>query len=84
MTHAGSLYIISLPMLDLCTSAACLPPTNMLPGLTLPPSPPRYHVPMPGGRVGEELTLLKGINGCFRPKVLTALMGASGAGKQAG
>ena len=46
--------------------------------------PHRYHVPMPGGRVGEELTLLKGINGCFRPKVLTALMGASGAGKQAG
>ena len=30
---------------------------------------------------GEELTLLKGIDGCFRPGVLTALMGASGAGK---
>ena len=30
---------------------------------------------------GEELTLLRGIDGCFRPGVLTALMGASGAGK---
>lgn len=29
----------------------------------------------------KELELLKGITGCFRPGVLTALMGASGAGK---
>ncbi|EIE26053.1 ATP-binding cassette transporter [Coccomyxa subellipsoidea C-169] len=36
----------------------------------------RYFVPIP-----EELELLKGITGCFRPGVLTALMGASGAGK---
>ena len=32
-------------------------------------------------QVGEEITLLKGIDGTFRPGVLTALMGASGAGK---
>ena len=32
-------------------------------------------------KVGEEITLLKGIDGSFRPGVLTALMGASGAGK---
>ncbi len=30
---------------------------------------------------GGELELLKGITGAFRPGVLTALMGASGAGK---
>jgi ABC-type multidrug transport system ATPase subunit len=29
----------------------------------------------------KELELLKGITGAFRPGVLTALMGASGAGK---
>lgn len=29
----------------------------------------------------KELELLKGITGCFRPGVLSALMGASGAGK---
>jgi ABC-type multidrug transport system ATPase subunit len=28
-----------------------------------------------------QLMLLKGITGSFRPKVLTALMGASGAGE---
>ena len=28
-----------------------------------------------------QLLLLKGITGSFRPRVLTALMGASGAGK---
>ena len=32
-------------------------------------------------QVGEEIALLKGITGSFRPGVLTALMGASGAGK---
>ena len=37
-----------------------------------------YYVPKPGG---GELELLKGIYGVFRPGVLTALMGASGAGK---
>lgn len=46
-----------------------------------------YFVPMPGakskGLLGkkQELQLLKNISGVFRPKVLTALMGASGAGK---
>ena len=36
---------------------------------------------LPNVKVGEEITLLKGIDGSFRPGVLTALMGASGAGK---
>jgi ABC-type multidrug transport system ATPase subunit len=38
-----------------------------------------YYVPNPAG--SGELELLKGISGSFRPGVLTALMGASGAGK---
>jgi hypothetical protein len=38
-----------------------------------------YFVPNPAG--SGELELLKGIYGVFRPGVLTALMGASGAGK---
>lgn len=38
-----------------------------------------YYVPHPAGH--GELELLKGISGVFRPGVLTALMGASGAGK---
>jgi hypothetical protein len=38
-----------------------------------------YYVPKPGGP--GELELLKGIYGVFQPGVLTALMGASGAGK---
>jgi ABC-type transport system involved in cytochrome bd biosynthesis fused ATPase/permease subunit len=38
-----------------------------------------YYVPNPAG--SGELALLKGIYGVFRPGVLTALMGASGAGK---
>ena len=29
----------------------------------------------------ERLELLKGVSGVFRPRVLTTLMGASGAGK---
>lgn len=40
-----------------------------------------YSVQMPGGKAGEQLTLLRQISGVFRPGVLTALMGASGAGK---
>jgi ABC-type multidrug transport system ATPase subunit len=38
-----------------------------------------YYVPNPAA--SGELELLKGIYGVFRPGVLTALMGASGAGK---
>ena len=34
-----------------------------------------------GGPHTGQLLLLKGITGSFRPRVLTALMGASGAGK---
>jgi ABC-type multidrug transport system ATPase subunit len=33
------------------------------------------------GLVGDRLELLKGVSGSFRPGVLTALMGISGAGK---
>ncbi|KAG2441719.1 hypothetical protein HXX76_003334 [Chlamydomonas incerta] len=39
-----------------------------------------YFVPSPG-KGGGELQLLRDVSGCFRPGVLTALMGASGAGK---
>ncbi|CDO98092.1 unnamed protein product [Coffea canephora] len=46
----------------------------------------RYSVDMPQamkdqGAVEDKLMLLKGISGAFRPGVLTALMGVSGAGK---
>ncbi|KAL6861800.1 hypothetical protein ACP4OV_017500 [Aristida adscensionis] len=46
----------------------------------------RYFVNMPQemkaqGIVEERLELLKGVSGSFRPGVLTALMGVSGAGK---
>ncbi|KAK9815874.1 hypothetical protein WJX72_011087 [[Myrmecia] bisecta] len=40
----------------------------------------QYFVPKPGD-TSKELQLLKGIWGSFKPGVLTALMGASGAGK---
>eukprot|EP00798_Chlamydomonas_sp_ICE-L_P016439 gene16439-22657_t len=40
----------------------------------------KYSVPKPGN-TSEELHLLKGISGVFSPGRLTALMGASGAGK---
>jgi len=33
------------------------------------------------GATEDRLVLLKGVNGAFRPGVLTALMGVSGAGK---
>jgi len=39
----------------------------------------KYHVPSPKGE--GQLTLLQGVSGCFCPGILTALMGASGAGK---
>jgi len=46
----------------------------------------RYSVDMPQemkahGVVDDRLALLKGVSGSFRPGVLTALMGVSGAGK---
>ncbi|KAL3132996.1 hypothetical protein ABBQ38_006905 [Trebouxia sp. C0009 RCD-2024] len=57
---------------------------NEQPGLALPFEPValvfrdiHYYVKQGGG----DLELLKGITGAFRPGVLTALMGASGAGK---
>ncbi|DBA97183.1 TPA: hypothetical protein ACH3X1_014944 [Trebouxia sp. C0004] len=56
-------------------------------GLSLPFDPValvfkdiHYFVKRPDNK-SEELELLKGITGAFRPGVLTALMGASGAGK---
>ncbi|KAF8073262.1 ABCG35 [Scenedesmus sp. PABB004] len=39
-----------------------------------------YYVPHPGGGK-EELQLLHGVTGAFKPGVLCALMGSSGAGK---
>jgi ABC-type multidrug transport system ATPase subunit len=39
----------------------------------------KYFVPNPAG--SGELQLLHNISGAFQPGVLTALMGASGAGK---
>lgn len=39
----------------------------------------RYYVGNPSGH--GELQLLQNVSGVFRPGVLTALMGASGAGK---
>ncbi|KAL6842808.1 hypothetical protein ACP4OV_027652 [Aristida adscensionis] len=62
-------------------------------GLVLPFSPlsltfndVKYSVDMPEamkaqGVTEDRLLLLKGVSGCFRPGVLTALMGVSGAGK---
>ncbi|KAK8947941.1 putative pleiotropic drug resistance protein 2 [Platanthera guangdongensis] len=45
----------------------------------------KYSVDMPQemrvNDVAEKLVLLKSVSGCFRPGVLTALMGVSGAGK---
>ncbi|KAL3650918.1 transcription factor [Castilleja foliolosa] len=46
----------------------------------------RYSVDMPAemkaqGATDDKLELLKGVSGAFRPGVLTALMGVSGAGK---
>ncbi|XP_073357167.1 ABC transporter G family member 37-like [Aegilops tauschii subsp. strangulata] len=46
----------------------------------------RYSVDMPKenkarGETKDRLEILKGVSGCFRPGVLTALMGISGAGK---
>jgi len=62
-------------------------------GMVLPFSPlamafddVKYYVDMPGemkdqGVTEDRLQLLRGITGAFRPGVLTALMGVSGAGK---
>ncbi|WVZ64217.1 hypothetical protein U9M48_013777, partial [Paspalum notatum var. saurae] len=41
----------------------------------------RYSEMKAQGAVDDRLTLLKGVSGCFRPGILTALMGVSGAGK---
>ncbi|XP_060676333.1 pleiotropic drug resistance protein 1-like [Ziziphus jujuba] len=59
-------------------------------GMTLPFEPHfitfkdiTYSVDMPRNQdiLGDKLELLKGVSGAFRPGVLTALMGVSGAGK---
>lgn len=58
--------------------------------VTLTFSDLKYSVPLPAGVKGKQdddgphsgrLLLLRGITGSFRPGVLTALMGSSGAGK---
>ncbi|KAK9802906.1 hypothetical protein WJX73_004507 [Symbiochloris irregularis] len=46
----------------------------------MPEGSPAKSVEVPG-RKGPQLEILNGINGAFRPKVLTALMGVTGAGK---
>ncbi|KAJ7568416.1 hypothetical protein O6H91_01G032000 [Diphasiastrum complanatum] len=45
-----------------------------------------YYVDLPGemrkqGVTGDKLQLLRNVSGCFRPGILTALVGVSGAGK---
>ncbi|KAJ3697920.1 hypothetical protein LUZ61_001625 [Rhynchospora tenuis] len=67
--------------------------SNIKKGMVLPFTPLsitfeniRYAVDMPQemkehGEKNSRLELLKGLNGSFRPGVLTALMGVSGAGK---
>lgn len=48
----------------------------------LPPDADRERADIPSsGPHAGQLRLLKGIDGAFRPAILTALMGASGAGK---
>ncbi|GJP35639.1 hypothetical protein CLOM_g20158, partial [Closterium sp. NIES-68] len=54
--------------------------------LTLSFSNVNYYVDMPPemkaeGATGDRLQLLRNVSGAFRPKVLTALVGVSGAGK---
>ncbi|MCO5582935.1 hypothetical protein L7F22_036838 [Adiantum nelumboides] len=67
--------------------------SNGVKGMTLPFQPlaltfhnVSYYVDMPaemksGGAKGERLQLLRNVSGAFRPGVLTALVGVSGAGK---
>ncbi|KAJ4797884.1 ABC transporter G family member 36 [Rhynchospora pubera] len=55
-------------------------------GSSLPPTDIKYSVDMPQkmkaqGETADRLVLLKGLSGSFRPGVLTALMGVTGAGK---
>jgi len=47
----------------------------------MPTQDERYHVMRAAGEAHPQLVLLTNITGSFRPGVLTALMGASGAGK---
>ncbi|KAK9813535.1 hypothetical protein WJX73_005597 [Symbiochloris irregularis] len=48
--------------------------------VNMPEGSPAKSVEVPG-RKGPQLEILSGISGAFRPKVLTALMGVTGAGK---
>ncbi|KAK4782743.1 hypothetical protein SAY86_007117 [Trapa natans] len=75
------------------SSSVVAPPANGKRGMVLPFEQHsitfddiKYSVDMPEemkiqGVVEDKLVLLKGVSGAFRPGVLTALMGVSGAGK---
>lgn len=75
------------------TAEENVPKENKKRGMVLPFSPlaitfdnVQYSVDMPQemkekGIMDDRLVLLKGVSGAFRPGVLTALMGVSGAGK---
>lgn len=80
---------IELPLKESASGSS----PNMKKGMILPFEPysitfddVRYSVDMPQemkdqGVLEDRLVLLKGVSGAFRPGVLTALMGVSGAGK---
>ena len=51
------------------------------PGSPLPPCPCTGYAEAKAAGIVPELTLLTDITGSFRPGILTALMGVSGAGK---
>ncbi|KAK4798053.1 hypothetical protein SAY86_030379 [Trapa natans] len=75
------------------SSSVVAPPSNGKRGMVLPFEQHsitfddvKYSVDMPEemksqGVMEDKLVLLKGVSGAFRPGVLTALMGVSGAGK---
>jgi len=89
--NASSTTASSIPMVSVGTNGATNRPTQS--GVVLPFQPlsltfnhVNYYVDMPAemkeqGFAESRLQLLTDISGAFRPGVLTALVGASGAGK---
>jgi len=89
--NASSTATSSIPMVSIGTNGATNKPTQS--GIVLPFQPlslsfshVNYYVDMPAemkeqGFAESRLQLLTDISGAFRPGVLTALVGASGAGK---
>jgi ABC-type multidrug transport system ATPase subunit len=90
-TNASSTTASSVPMVSVGTNGATNRPAQT--GIVLPFQPlslcfnhVNYYVDMPAemkeqGFAESRLQLLTDISGAFRPGVLTALVGASGAGK---